>query len=326
MASPGKLAHRCHEGMEPEDCFREQYDRLGFIHLPSIDDGNCLYYTISHWMQLTGHPYAAKTHKQLRDMVVEHMKERNEEDSNVFGAFFLNNDYPSAAAKKADIKREILKLGKDGVWDSPISDHVPLMAAETFDLHIHLYNWDWATKSFTIYDINPTGSSEISILRINNNHFELFFPKGDFTNNAQAAWSVIEASNQAAINTERATLRTKYEKRLGREINNNEFTGMILLNREGELNNYIKADKKARKAAAPKKTRRGRAKARSKSRSPNTKNQARFTNMLGRPVTRNELPTLRMLEEENMLINSLRASNNLNKSMKKAAKTRKGRK
>lgn len=319
MASPGKLAHRCPEGMDPEACFHAQYDRLGFVHLPSIDDGNCLYYTISHWMQLTGHPYAAKTHNQLREMTVEHMKERNKEDPNVFGAFFLNNDYPSAAAKKADIKREILKLEKDGVWDSPISDHVPLMAAETFDLHIHLYNWDWATMRFTVYDINPTGSGEINIVRLNDNHFELFFPKGDFTNNAQAVWNIIQASNQASVNIEKAALRKKYEKKLGREINNNnEFAGMILYNREGELNAYIKADKQARKAAAPKKTRKGRTKARSRSRSasPNTKNQARFANMLGRPVTRNELPVLRMLEEEDMLINSLQASNNLKKSMK----------
>ena len=182
------------------------------------------------------------------------LKERNKKDPNEFGVFFLNNNFSSPAVKKSYITREIKKLEKDGVWDSPLSDHIPRMAAEAFDLHIHLYNWNWATKDFIIYDINPAGSNEINILRINDNHFELFLPKEDFTNNARKAWELIEEVDRIEANTADAELRANYEKRIGREINNNEFTGMKLLNNEGELKAYIKTQKSS--SAVPRKTRR----------------------------------------------------------------------
>jgi hypothetical protein len=230
----------------------DSIDKAGFILLPSLDDGNCMYHTINHWMRLIGHPLQGKDHLGLRKLVIDHMKKRNSEDPNLFGAFFINNDYPSPAAKKKDIENEISKLEDEGVWDSPISDHVPLMVAEKFNLHMKLWNWSWATRKFeTVYDINPGGRYNINIVRLNDNHFELMFPKESFTNNTKKLWNTIEEEDKSTLIAKLSALRINYEKRLGREIvNNNEFERMRIANNVGELNTLIKLNKQSRATAA----------------------------------------------------------------------------
>jgi hypothetical protein len=222
----------------------------------------------------------SKNHMNLRKMVVDHMSELHKDNPFTFADFFPDYTlagkpkYKTEESKHRYIKGAITQLRRNGLWDSILSDHVPRMAAETFNLHITLYDWNAETHNFVVHELNEDGEHHINILR-DTNHFELLIPKGKFTNTIKA-----RLGNNKASNSENEGIN------------------------------------KSKKTAAA--TRKGRSKASSDSRSPNTRNQARFAEMIGRDVIRNELPTLRMLEEENMLINSLRASNNLRKSMKKS--------
>ena len=265
------------------------FNSRGFVRIPSSDDGNCFYYTLSNWMKLFDYPLKDKegkivsnNHINLRKMVVDHMNELHADNPFIFAEYFPDftpagkPKYKTEESKHRYIKGAITQLRKNGLWDSILSDHIPGMAAQTFNLHITLYDWNDDMKDFVVHEINEGGDSHLDILR-DTNHFELLIPKGEFTNAIKARLGNIEGANS------------------GNEGTNTSKKHM----------------------AAPTKTRKARSKSRSPSRSPNTRNQARFSKMLGRDVTRNELATLRMLEEENMLTNSLRAMNNLNKSKKK---------
>ena len=280
--------------MSAPSSIEKAFNSRGFVRIPSSDDGNCFYYTLSNWMKLFDYPLknkageaVSKNHMNLRQMVVDHMSELHEGDPFTFAVYFPDvtpagkPKYKSPESKHRYIKGAITQLRRNGLWDSILSDHVPRMAAETFNLHITLYDWNDAMKDFVVYELNEGGEPHLNILR-DTNHFELLIPKGEFTNAIKARLGNSEAANS------------------GNEAVNKSKMGV----------------------AAPTRTRRARSKSRSPSRSPNTRNMARFSKMMGREVTRNQLPTLRMLEEEDMLTNSLRAMNNLNKT-KKAHKGKK---
>lgn len=271
--------------MSAPSSIEKEFNSRDFVRIPSSDDGNCFYYTLSNWMKLFDYPLknkdgeeVSKNHMNLRKMVVDHMNELHADNPFTFADYFPDftpagkPKYKSEESKHRYIKGAITQLRKNGLWDSILSDHIPGMAAEKFNLHITLYDWNDDMKDFIIHEINESGEPHLNILR-DTNHFELLIPKGEFTNAIKARLGNIEEAN----------------------------SGNAISKKPSAANNTTR---------------------RARSKSPNTKNQTRFAEMLGRVVTRNELPTLRMLEEENMLINSLRASNNLKKSMK----TRKRRK
>jgi hypothetical protein len=284
--------------MAEPSSIEKAYNTRGFVRIPSSDDGNCFYYTLSNWMKLFDYPLKnkegkeiSKNHMNLRNMVVDYMSEIHKDNPFTFADYFTDYTpagkpkYKSEESKHRYIKGAITQLRKNGLWDSILSDHIPNMAAQTFNIHITLYDWNAETHDFVVHELNEDGEYHINILR-DTNHFELLIPKGDFTNAIKARLGNIEAGNspkkaEAAGNSPKKA-KTAATTRTNRSPSRKRSSSRGSTKHQGG-------------------TRKGR------------QNIARFTKLIGKRVTRKNLKGIRELQNENMLTNSLISLNKLRK-------------
>lgn len=270
--------------MSAPSSIEKAFNSRGFVRIPSSDDGNCFYYTLSNWMKLFDYllknkdgEAVSKNHMNLRKMVVDHMSELHADNPFTFADYFPDftpsgkPKYKSEESKHRYIKGAITQLRRNGLWDSILSDHVPRMASETFNLHITLYDWNDDMKDFVVYELNEGGEPHLNILR-DTNHFELLIPKGEFTNAIKARLGNIEAANS------------------GNEVEN-----------------------KSKKKTAITRKKRSSSRSSTKQQGGKKTNITRFSEILGKRVTQKNLKALKNLEENSMLTNSLISLNKLRK-------------
>jgi hypothetical protein len=182
-----------------------------FMRIKIPGDGNCFYHALSKYFQLSRAPGAPRepTHLELREMVVDTMEENIEA---VIPSLLVNmSNIPNNAAP-AD--REVLEMAKyletlddlreDGEWDSDNADVVSQFAAKALNIKINIFDKREEIEAYVrkakihsnkrveyenvpaqpakimCYTFQPddyVGLSTINLLRIDDGHYELLYPK-----------------------------------------------------------------------------------------------------------------------------------------------------
>jgi hypothetical protein len=146
--------------------------------IETIDDGNCFFDTLSKAGFTYSIPQLSYSHQELRAQLVEYAINHIDE----FAAFFVTNQSNSNSsqhsnANQMDIFSRIAALGENGVWNNNDGDLISQIASYAFRINIDLFDVKKSKRSFSInlIRLEPNGpeAPSISILRINNGHYEL---------------------------------------------------------------------------------------------------------------------------------------------------------
>lgn len=183
----------CGENQTPTKCLNTFLDEKEFIRIPTPDDGNCFYHTLTKFLQLSQNSSLPSTyHKELRKLVVEKMML----DFDTVSIYLVNNSNKNTF-------EQLEELSKDKVWNSDAGDVVTQYAAKALDMNIKIFDLKKATKSKKIIVSRNEKGSEIintkpaepakiisylfnsdintgitvNMLRIRDGHFELLYPK-----------------------------------------------------------------------------------------------------------------------------------------------------
>jgi hypothetical protein len=154
----------------------EQLDELALIRIPSIDDGNCFFYTLESFFKLRKKDMG--NYVKIRKLIVDHMKANK---YSLLDFLTLNNLNNNANIDKY-LDDELKELARSGAWDSQVGDFVSQMAPGALDLNIVVYDWDGESMNVYRNDV-PTADDTIHMLRINNNHYDLLLPMGELQEN-----------------------------------------------------------------------------------------------------------------------------------------------
>lgn len=205
---------------EYDTCAKEFAKSSKFVIIPTIDDGNCFFDTLSKAASHYHVPRLAHTHQELRAQLVKYMLDNMDDVI----SFFVMND-SNSNSNENDFKtpeERIISLGEDGVWDNKDGDTVSQIASQAFNININLYDVKEQIikkkRSFIVNKIRlhidrPT--HEINILRINDGHYELL----------DIARNVNRNSRKAKSNAAAARSKSRSRSR-SRNANMTELNGM----------------------------------------------------------------------------------------------------
>ena len=205
---------------EYDTCAKEFAKSSKFVIIPTIDDGNCFFDTLSKAASHYHVPRLAYTHQELRAQLVRYMLDNMDDVI----SFFVMND-SNSNSNENDFKtpeERIISLGEDGVWDNKDGDTVSQIASQAFNININLYDVKEQImkkkRSFIVNKIRlhidrPT--HEINILRINDGHYELL----------DIARNVNRNSRKAKSNAAAARSKSRSRSR-SRNANMTELNGM----------------------------------------------------------------------------------------------------
>jgi len=179
---------------EYEACAKEFAKNSKFVIIPTLDDGNCFFDTLSKAASHYHVPRLAHTHQELRAQLVGYMLD-NMDDVTSFFVMNSNNNSNNENDFKTPEER-IISLGEDGVWDNKDGDTISQITSQAFNININLYDVKEQIikkkKSFIVNKIRlhidqPT--HEINILRINDGHYELLDIARNVNRNSRKAKS-----------------------------------------------------------------------------------------------------------------------------------------
>lgn len=218
---------------EYEACAKEFAKNSKFVIIPTLDDGNCFFDTLSKAASHYHVPRLAHTHQALRAQLVGYMLD-NIDDVISFFVMNSNNNSNNSNNNENDFKtpeERIISLGEDGVWDNKDGDTISQIASQAFNININLYDVKEQIikkkKSFIVNKIRlhidqPT--HEINILRINDGHYELLDIARNVNRNSRKA-----KSNAAAA---RSKSRSRSRSKSGSPTKKNKSSNanMIALN------------------------------------------------------------------------------------------------
>jgi len=179
---------------EYEACAKEFAKNSKFVIIPTLDDGNCFFDTLSKAASHYHVPRLAHTHQALRAQLVGYMLD-NMDDVTSFFVMNSNNNSNNENDFKTPEER-IISLGEDGVWDNKDGDTISQITSQAFNININLYDVKEQIikkkKSFIVNKIRlhidqPT--HEINILRINDGHYELLDIARNVNRNSRKAKS-----------------------------------------------------------------------------------------------------------------------------------------
>lgn len=156
-------------------CATQFIDANDLLIVKTADDGNCFYDTLSKFGQRTGMNTLNKSHLELRKVVVESLLHNIDE----IAPYFVSNN--GNEMTMYEIEDEIKYLGKPNKWNSNGGDIVIQYASQVFNITINIYD----IKDEGLRDvinrlifIPPTiSNAEINMLRTNDNHYQLLWPK-----------------------------------------------------------------------------------------------------------------------------------------------------
>jgi hypothetical protein len=155
----------------------------GFTRSAVPSDGDCFF----HCLVASG-CCAGATHDDLRRRLVEGMLSRVDDLLP-----FVAREYKVKSAalveryKRAYVTTEIKKLLKKGVYNTDLGDIVPQYAAQAFNIRLSIYNWNWTSRTLTLFDIQELGTGtagtagaaakpHVFLVRLNENHYDLLQP------------------------------------------------------------------------------------------------------------------------------------------------------
>ena len=165
----------------------------GFVHLESLNDGNCFFYSLETYYFLTDNEERAD-YDVLRQMVVNEIKEHPENYVYFIPERLLNNEAGANAPPMTNDERlaytirEADKLGEQGAWNSQLGDFVPQLAATILGINIDIYEMVDGELRLTPVHIEEAGAPTIQLLRINQNHYDLLFPSEMYTKDIAKKW------------------------------------------------------------------------------------------------------------------------------------------
>lgn len=174
----------------------------GFRRAPVPADGDCFF----HSLVATGLFGTAAT-AALRRRLVDAMLARIDDLLP-----FVVREYKVKSAvqveryKRAYVTTEIKKLLKSGIYNTDLGDIVPQYAAQAFGVRLSIYNWNWTTGTFTLFDIQEVATASsasalapqhIHLVRLNENHYDLLLPSPAVPDATVAAEAALEAVAQA---------------------------------------------------------------------------------------------------------------------------------
>lgn len=165
----------------------------GIVHLESLNDGNCFFYSLETYYFLTDNEERAD-YNVLRQMVVNEIKEHPENYVHFIPERLLNNGAEANAPPMTNDERlaytisEANKLGEQGAWNSQLGDFVPQLAATILGINIDIYEMIDGELRLTPVHIENEEAPTIQLLRINQNHYDLLYPTDLYTKDAAKKW------------------------------------------------------------------------------------------------------------------------------------------
>jgi hypothetical protein len=182
--------------MPKEDCLAHKITESGYVRLESPDDGNCFFASLETFFKLKETPLADKDEDDLRQDLVAYLLANLEK----FRPFIVKEYKVKSEAQRlryldSYIAKQIKILAKPNVYDTDLGDIVPQEATNAFKVRIVIHNWRWRTTDFALFDLTPESGSHdytIHLLRINENHFDLLYPKRNFDADTQERWEMLK--------------------------------------------------------------------------------------------------------------------------------------
>lgn len=177
------------------------------VRLPIHPDGNCFFTSLAVYFQIMDHPLAAKTHMELRDLLVETMLP-NVKDllPYVPREYKIKNPTLVLRYKTAFVTTEVRKLRKPFVYDTDLGDIVPQESTRAFGLRLAIHNWNWTTMRADVYLLEPpgpVGSSAafpiVHLLRTNENHYDLLLPLTEMNGSRFEMYEALRAAFEAEV-------------------------------------------------------------------------------------------------------------------------------
>lgn len=173
-------------------CIKKLLDTQGFIRIKTPPDGNCFYHTLTKFLQLSQNStLPIDYHMTIRNMVIDHMEQNID---NIIPYFIQNSN--NTISNQLDVLR------KNGVWNSEVGDIIIQYSAKALNMCIKIYDVQEPIKEHkkllvklnneNIYNIIPAQPRRIisykmnpdinlgitiHMLRIDDGHFELLYPK-----------------------------------------------------------------------------------------------------------------------------------------------------
>jgi hypothetical protein len=147
----------------------------GFRRVPVPSDGDCFFHSLVA-TGLFGDAEQAALRKRLVDAMLARIDDLLP---------FVVREYKVKSAaqaeryKRAYVTTEIKKLLKSGIYNTDLGDIVPQYAAGAFGVRLSIYNWNWTTATFTLFDIQEVATAaptHVHLVRLNENHYDLLVP------------------------------------------------------------------------------------------------------------------------------------------------------
>ena len=169
-----KLHRRQRGGNENlDDELLEKLDELNLLYIPSIDDGNCFFYTLESFFTLRKRDEG--NYVKIRKAIIDHMRSEKGTIMEFLNLANVNNI-------EKYFNTELKALAKSGAWDSQLGDFVSQMAPAAFNLNIIVYDWDG--DNLIVYNNEvPTATDTLHMLRTNENHYDLLLPLTNMAEN-----------------------------------------------------------------------------------------------------------------------------------------------
>jgi hypothetical protein len=149
--------------------------------IESSPDGNCFFYTLTKFGKRSKYaPLQLERDEDenamaLRQQLVQHIKD----NLYLYEPFLANNN------EAGTVNEQIEELRQNGAWASAAGDLVPAAGANTFGIHINMYNiengGDHDYISLIPFRSERPTNVYVSIMRVREGHFQLLWPRsGEF--------------------------------------------------------------------------------------------------------------------------------------------------
>jgi hypothetical protein len=177
--------HRNQRGGNPnlDDELVETLDELNLLYIPSIDDGNCFFYTLESFFSIRKKDMG--NYVKIRKTIIDHMRSEKGTMMEFLNLANVNNT-------EKFFNTELKALAKSGAWDSQLGDFVSQMAPAALNINIKVYDWDGDALIIYNNDV-PTATDAVHMLRTNENHYDLLLP---LTNLAENTPNILQNINK----------------------------------------------------------------------------------------------------------------------------------
>jgi len=154
--------------------FAKEHD---FQLIDTSDDGNCFFYALtkfgkrSHYDPLVLHSNEHKNSMLLRQQLVDYIESHMDK----FSQFLYHNN------NAGTVNEQIRELRQNGAWALEAGDLVPVAGAHAFHINIDLFNIVVGADRDIVerirIDSEEPSDVYVSIMRVNEGHFELLWPR-----------------------------------------------------------------------------------------------------------------------------------------------------